>query len=122
MGQQISLSALIADAVEAGLTPAEVRQEYEFIRPQTVYSIHWRCRNRERFAAIAARWRRKHAKKLVPGSIVGKWDWTSEEEARLIDLRAEGHSMTQIGRHLGRTRDAIAGKIHRLRKDGTHVE
>ena len=41
-------------------------------------------------------------------------DWTGEIVASLRQLWAEGHSMREIGRRLGVSKNAVAGKAHRL--------
>ena len=41
-------------------------------------------------------------------------DWNDAEEARLRALWAEGHSGTEIGRQMGRSKNSIVGRAHRL--------
>lgn len=41
--------------------------------------------------------------------------WTHEREKELRKLWAEGHSCSKIGEKMGNTRNAIIGKVHRLR-------
>jgi GcrA cell cycle regulator len=41
-------------------------------------------------------------------------DWTDEEEAVLRSLWGEGHSTNEIARRMGVSKNAIAGKAHRL--------
>lgn len=41
--------------------------------------------------------------------------WTPEQDATLRQLWAEGHSMTQIGKRMSRTKGSIVGRVHRLR-------
>lgn len=43
-----------------------------------------------------------------------KWDKSSED--RLIELFKAGHTLSEIARTLGTSRNAISGKINRLRK------
>lgn len=43
-------------------------------------------------------------------------NWTEENTAELIRLRAEGKSFSEIGRALGCTRDAAIGKLWRVQK------
>jgi GcrA cell cycle regulator len=42
-------------------------------------------------------------------------DWTPERTNALIALWDEGHSTAEIGRRLGVTKNAVVGKVHRLR-------
>lgn len=42
--------------------------------------------------------------------------WTPEDDAQLAKLSAEGSSFTQIGKIMGRTRGAIAGRLRRMKK------
>lgn len=50
-------------------------------------------------------------------SRLGMRDWTQEEIARLLDMRAEGKlSYLEMGKELGFTRNAIAAKLRRLEK------
>lgn len=40
--------------------------------------------------------------------------WTSEMDARLKELHAEGHSCATIGAMMGKSRNAVIGRIHRI--------
>jgi GcrA cell cycle regulator len=40
-------------------------------------------------------------------------NWTDEETALLARLWGEGHSGAEIGRRLGKTRNAVLGRVHR---------
>ena len=62
-------------------------------------------------------------------AIKGKWtelrrgiavtnEWTPEQEAVVIDLKARGFSFSQIGLQVGRTKNSISGKIRDLRYAG----
>ncbi len=44
--------------------------------------------------------------------------WTAEEEKTLRTLWSEGGSGSEIGKIMGRTRNAIIGKVHRLKLAG----
>lgn len=39
--------------------------------------------------------------------------WSEAEQAKAIKLYTEGYSATQIGAHLGRTRNAVLGRLNR---------
>ena len=41
--------------------------------------------------------------------------WTDRRIEWLLKLWAEGHSTTEIGAHMGCTRNAVIGKLHRLK-------
>ncbi len=45
---------------------------------------------------------------------IGVWDWSEQDITQLKALWANGQTFTQIAKVTGRTRSAIAGKIHRL--------
>lgn len=45
-------------------------------------------------------------------------EWTGEEEALLIKMRAEGRTMSAIARELGISKNSVCGKAHRLRQRG----
>jgi hypothetical protein len=47
--------------------------------------------------------------------------WTVERTNRLLQMRLEGYPMSTIGAVLGKSRNAIAGKISRLQNAGVHV-
>jgi IS30 family transposase len=42
--------------------------------------------------------------------------WSPEEEAQLLALLDEGMTATEIGERLGRTRQAVYGRLQRFRK------
>lgn len=44
--------------------------------------------------------------------------WTPEEDATLLRLQLEGFSAAEIGRTMHKTRNAIIGRLHRLRDKG----
>lgn len=44
--------------------------------------------------------------------------WTVGETDQLRQLWAEGHSSAEIGRRLGRTKNAVVGRVHRLALPG----
>ncbi len=44
--------------------------------------------------------------------------WTAEQDRQLLDLQAGGHSATEIGRTMHKTRNAIIGRLWRLRQVG----
>ncbi|HEY2132219.1 MAG TPA: GcrA family cell cycle regulator [Acetobacteraceae bacterium] len=44
----------------------------------------------------------------------GGQDWTADEQALVTQLWAEGHSMGQIARRIGRSKNSVVGKAHRL--------
>lgn len=48
-----------------------------------------------------------------------KFDWTAEAIDRLLALHAKGMTAFQISRELGVTRNAVIGKLHRLRLKGS---
>lgn len=41
--------------------------------------------------------------------------WTDEQTDAILRLWAEGHSTSQIGNLVGRTRNSIIGRLHRLK-------
>jgi hypothetical protein len=47
--------------------------------------------------------------------------WTEEEVAALRRMVAEGKSAGMIGRELGRARNAVIGRIHRLKAHGEAI-
>ena len=46
--------------------------------------------------------------------LVGKSFWTPEEDATLRELTAEGHSSSEIGRRMDKTKGSIISRQHRL--------
>ena len=44
--------------------------------------------------------------------------WTPEDDATLLRLQLEGFSAAEIGRTMHKTRNAIIGRLHRLRDKG----
>ena len=50
----------------------------------------------------------------MPGKI--KWEWTDEEDRRMLELRAAGKSAISISRVLKRTPRAIEARYYMLRK------
>jgi len=44
--------------------------------------------------------------------------WTAAEDEVILRLQLEGHSAAEIGRTIGKTRNAIIGRLHRLRAKG----
>ena len=44
--------------------------------------------------------------------------WEPADDAALARLVAEGHSGSEIGHRLGRSRNAVLGRIHRLKHNG----
>ncbi|MCK1536067.1 winged helix-turn-helix transcriptional regulator [Bradyrhizobium sp. 171] len=42
--------------------------------------------------------------------------WSPEEEARLLALHDEGMTATELGERLGRSRQAVYGRLQRFRK------
>jgi len=44
--------------------------------------------------------------------------WTPEEDATLLRLQLEGFSAAEIGRTFGKSRNAVIGRLHRLRAKG----
>ena len=47
--------------------------------------------------------------------------WTDETIKAMIAMREQGYSATQIAASLGTTRNAVLGKIFRVKADGTEV-
>ena len=47
--------------------------------------------------------------------------WSREEEARLVALFDSGKTASEIGRQLGRTRQAVYGRLLRFRKQQGRV-
>jgi GcrA cell cycle regulator len=48
--------------------------------------------------------------------------WTAEEDATLVRLVAKGRSASEIGMELGRSRNAVCGRIHRKKLQPKHNE
>ncbi len=48
-------------------------------------------------------------------------DWTDERVAELRALWDEGLSVSQIGKRLGITKNAVTGKVDRLRNSGVNI-
>lgn len=44
--------------------------------------------------------------------------WDSELETKAIDLALQGYSCRQIGEVIGKQKNAVVGKLYRLRKQG----
>lgn len=42
-------------------------------------------------------------------------DWTAPEDSKLEALWIEGHTSAEIGRMMGKTKNAILGRVHRLK-------
>ena len=51
-----------------------------------------------------------------PSSVPRRRDWSKQEDARLLALKAQGLSNAQIGQDLGRSRDSVRRRYERLRK------
>ncbi|MCK1413541.1 helix-turn-helix domain-containing protein [Bradyrhizobium sp. CW4] len=47
--------------------------------------------------------------------------WSPDEEAQLLALLDEGMTATEIGEHLGRSRQAVYGRLQRFRKQRGRV-
>ncbi|MCK1296538.1 helix-turn-helix domain-containing protein [Bradyrhizobium sp. 30] len=47
--------------------------------------------------------------------------WTPEEEARLLALHDEGMTASELGERLGRSRQAVYGRLQRFRKQRGRV-
>jgi lambda repressor-like predicted transcriptional regulator len=67
----------------------------------------------ERFAALAEMVRTKAPLFMKGGAVVGfpEREWkrvTPEEEARILELRAQGLSMREVGRRVGRGESVVA--------------
>lgn len=45
-------------------------------------------------------------------------NWTDEETAIAIDLRRRMHSAFSIGKIMGRTRNSVIGRLHRVGEPG----
>jgi hypothetical protein len=46
-------------------------------------------------------------------------EWTTEDDAEVLRMLSQGQTRRQIAAHFGVTRNAICGKVHRLKKNGT---
>lgn len=44
--------------------------------------------------------------------------WKTEEDQLILQLIAEGHSASVIGEKIGRTRNSVIGRAHRLKLNG----
>lgn len=56
----------------------------------------------------------KRVQRLKLGNRFIERKWTDEMDSRLRELKAEGLSATLIGREMGKSRNAIIGRMHRL--------
>jgi hypothetical protein len=45
--------------------------------------------------------------------MVGRTTWTEEQHAKVVELWEAGHTAAEIGKEMGKTRNAILGHVNR---------
>jgi hypothetical protein len=115
-GKSLTRADLIRDAHAVGMDPEQIASEFG-IDPHYVRVILWRTRNPERMEYYNCKLREtrvRHPRIDVDG-------WTEVEIMDLLTWVRAGVNMRVCGNRLGRSRNAVAGKIYRLRKRGVDV-
>lgn len=114
--------ACVEEGVKLGLPIPRIAETYG-LRHATVKYYVWILEYPHRYIVSRRRTIEKQklaqralAKKLPPTG-VHRDGWTDQEEDRLRQMLALGFSRAMIGRELKRTRNSIAGKVHRLRQE-----
>jgi hypothetical protein len=103
----MSISEQIRDLKAAGLTNQEIVEQLD-CSLQHVYSTMWNDRNRDRRLNNQREYYRRNHVPAEPRF------WSDEESRRLIKLRRMGLTFTQLAKKFGTSRNAVAGRIHRL--------
>lgn len=115
-----SMMECVSEAMQVGITsPTEIAIAYG-LNPNTVQYYKWVLSDPERFVKSRVRTReRKKALRIQSGTPRGHGghrSWAPSLELRLMQLVQFGYSYSQMAAILGCSRNAIAGKVHRLHR------
>ena len=58
----------------------------------------------------------------VSWKVVAMKRWTKEDDSKLLTLARQGYTRDQISRALGKTRNAVSGRLYRIAKDEFSVQ
>jgi hypothetical protein len=115
-GNSLTRAALIRDAYAVGMDAEQIASEFG-IDPRYVMTILWRTRNPERMKHYL----RKKREAWVRSPRTDVDGWTEIEIMDLVTWVRAGTNMRVCGNRLGRSRNSVAGKLHRLRQRGVDV-
>ena len=114
--------ACVEEGVEAGMSASQIADTYG-ISKNTAHFYAWVARHPDRYKAsrrtLSAGQRLRQVRRVIAVDVVRK-GWSEEEIAKLAQWSAFGVSYGQMAKRLGapRTRNSVAGKVHRLKQEG----
>lgn len=102
-----------------GLTQRQCTKALARIRnPQADYARTkaWKARNPERCAAMRTRWRREHGVRPKAEALAELRAKSKSLARPVLKAKAKGGSFTEVGKTLGLTRNAVAGRLWRAKQ------